>query len=105
MNNSKDLLLPAVKRHKVAIIGLGYVGLPLAIEIGKLNNAKNSYHREIIGFDINEKRINDLRNRKDFTMEFTSEEINEVKTIEYTHNEEVLDKADVSAIHLGILAY
>ena len=95
MNNSQALLLPAIKSHKLAIVGLGYVGLPLAIEIGKLNNSKNSYHREIIGFDINKKRISDLRNQKDFTMEVTSEEINEVKTIEYTHNEEVLDKADV----------
>ncbi len=41
------------KNLKVAIIGLGYVGLPLAVEFG--------HKRPVIGFDINEKRINELK--------------------------------------------
>jgi UDP-N-acetyl-D-glucosamine/UDP-N-acetyl-D-galactosamine dehydrogenase len=39
---------------KIAIIGLGYVGLPLAVEFSK--------KRKVIGFDINQPRINDLNN-------------------------------------------
>ena len=39
---------------KIAVIGLGYVGLPLAVEFGK--------KRTVVGFDINQHRINDLKN-------------------------------------------
>ena len=46
---------------KIAIIGLGYVGLPLAIEFAK--------KRQVVGFDINEKRIKDLKNNIDSTKE------------------------------------
>ena len=51
---------------KIALIGLGYVGLPLAVEFGK--------KRTVIGFDINQSRINDLKNGLDSTLETTSEE-------------------------------
>ena len=50
---------------KIAIIGLGYVGLPLAVEFGK--------NRVVIGFDINQCRINDLKNGVDSTLEISSE--------------------------------
>jgi UDP-N-acetyl-D-galactosamine dehydrogenase len=46
---------------KIGIIGLGYVGLPLAIEFGKIT--------KIIGYDINEERINELKNKEDRTKE------------------------------------
>jgi UDP-N-acetyl-D-glucosamine/UDP-N-acetyl-D-galactosamine dehydrogenase len=49
------------KEKKIAIIGLGYVGLPLAVEFGK--------HFKVLGFDINSKRVNELRNFIDLTME------------------------------------
>jgi UDP-N-acetyl-D-galactosamine dehydrogenase len=52
---------------KLAIIGLGYVGLPLAVEFGK--------QRPVIGFDINEKRINELKAGFDFTLETEPEEL------------------------------
>ena len=45
---------------KIAIIGLGYVGLPLAVEFGK--------NCVVIGFDINQCRINDLKNGVDSTL-------------------------------------
>ncbi len=48
---------------KIAIIGLGYVGLPLAVEFGK--------HRPVLGFDINQARIDELRSGKDSTLEVT----------------------------------
>lgn len=52
---------------KLAIIGLGYVGLPLAVEFGK--------KRSVIGFDINEKRIDELNAGHDFTLETEPEEL------------------------------
>lgn len=52
---------------KLGVIGLGYVGLPLAVEFGKV--------RIVIGFDINQKRINDLRSGIDRTLEVSPEEL------------------------------
>lgn len=52
---------------KIAIIGLGYVGLPLAVEFGK--------HFDTLGFDINTQRVAQLRNGQDSTLETTSEEL------------------------------
>ena len=56
---------------KLAIIGLGYVGLPLAVEFGK--------KRQVVGFDINQKRIDELKSGNDFTLETTAEELHEAK--------------------------
>jgi len=52
---------------KIAIIGLGYVGLPLAVEFGK--------GRPVVGFDINQQRIDELTRGVDKTLEVTSEEL------------------------------
>ena len=52
---------------KIAVIGLGYVGLPLAVEFGK--------KLPTVGFDINEKRINELKEFVDHTLEVTTEEL------------------------------
>lgn len=52
---------------KIAIVGLGYVGLPLAVEFGKI--------RPVVGFDINLRRIDELRNGKDRTLEVTSQNL------------------------------
>lgn len=52
---------------KIAVIGLGYVGLPLAVEFGK--------KYPTLGFDINLNRINDLCNAKDFTLEVSESEL------------------------------
>ena len=59
-----------MKPPKIAIIGLGYVGLPLAVEFGKLF--------EVVGFDINRTRVDELRKNTDVTLETTSEELEEV---------------------------
>jgi UDP-N-acetyl-D-galactosamine dehydrogenase len=61
---------------KLGIIGLGYVGLPLAVEFGK--------KRSVVGFDINQKRIDELRAGNDFTLETTSDELHEAKFLSYT---------------------
>jgi UDP-N-acetyl-D-galactosamine dehydrogenase len=55
---------------KIAIIGLGYVGLPLAVEFAK--------KYQVIGFDINLERVEELKNNEDHTLETTSEELKSV---------------------------
>ena len=59
-----------MENTKIAIIGLGYVGLPLAVEFAK------KFH--VVGFDINQQRIKELRNNEDVTLETTSEELESV---------------------------
>ena len=61
---------------KLGIIGLGYVGLPLAVEFGR--------KRKVIGFDINQKRINELKSGHDSTNEVTSEELAAVKHLTFS---------------------
>ncbi|WP_371767814.1 Vi polysaccharide biosynthesis UDP-N-acetylglucosamine C-6 dehydrogenase TviB [Massilia sp.] len=65
-----------LKDIKLAIIGLGYVGLPLAVEFGR--------RRSVTGFDINQKRIDELKAGTDFTLETTSEELQEATHLRYT---------------------
>ncbi|MGF1555868.1 nucleotide sugar dehydrogenase [Paucihalobacter sp.] len=57
-------------RDKIAIIGLGYVGLPLAVEFAK--------KYPVVGFDINTKRITELKKGKDHTLEVASDDLNSV---------------------------
>ncbi|RLQ88278.1 nucleotide sugar dehydrogenase [Notoacmeibacter ruber] len=61
---------------KIAIIGLGYVGLPLAVAFGE--------KRPVIGFDIRQERIEELRAGKDLTLETTDEELAAATQLEYT---------------------
>jgi UDP-N-acetyl-D-galactosamine dehydrogenase len=61
---------------KLSIIGLGYVGLPLAVEFAR--------KRPVIGFDINQRRIDDLKAGNDFTLETTPEELLAAKFLSLT---------------------
>jgi UDP-N-acetyl-D-galactosamine dehydrogenase len=72
---------------KIAIIGLGYVGLPLAVEFGK--------KRPVIGFDINSRRIDQLRDGDDVTQETTPEELAEAKQLTYSSDAEDLKCCNV----------
>jgi UDP-N-acetyl-D-galactosamine dehydrogenase len=65
-----------MKKKKIAIIGLGYVGLPLAIEFGK--------KRLTVGFDIKQTRVNDLNNGIDLTLENSSKELKAATNLSYT---------------------
>ena len=56
-----------MKRKKIAIVGLGYVGLPLAIEFGK--------KRHVVGFDIDHKRVDELKKSLDSTQEISYQEL------------------------------
>ena len=67
-----------MKNKKIALIGLGYVGLPLAVEFGK--------KRVVVGFDINQPRVNDLKNGADSTLETTPEELKDAVHLSCTTN-------------------
>jgi len=71
----------------VAIIGLGYVGLPLAVEFGK--------QFKTIGFDINSKRIEELNNNYDRTLETTSENLKSSTNLTCTFDLNILKDADI----------
>ncbi|WP_180112711.1 Vi polysaccharide biosynthesis UDP-N-acetylglucosamine C-6 dehydrogenase TviB [Acinetobacter sp. YH12131] len=63
---------------KIAIIGLGYVGLPLAVEFGK--------QLTVVGFDIQQKRIQELKSGQDHTLEVSSEELKQATQLTYSAN-------------------
>lgn len=72
---------------KLAIIGLGYVGLPLAVEFGK--------SRSVLGFDINQSRIAELKSGVDNTLEVSPEDLGAAKHLEYSSSLEELKSCDV----------
>ena len=61
---------------KIAVIGLGYVGLPLAVEFSKKYN--------VIGFDINAMRIQELQSGIDRTLELETSELKKANNLKYT---------------------
>ncbi|SUU07418.1 Vi polysaccharide biosynthesis UDP-N-acetylglucosamine C-6 dehydrogenase TviB [Acinetobacter haemolyticus] len=63
---------------KIAIIGLGYVGLPLAVEFGK--------QLPVVGFDIHQKRIQELQSGQDHTLEVSPEELKQATHLSYSAN-------------------
>ena len=67
-----------VNSLRLGIIGLGYVGLPLAVEFGKI--------RKTIGYDINQERIKELKSCIDRTLEITKKEIKNSKKLTFTSN-------------------
>ena len=71
----------------IAVIGLGYVGLPLAVEFGK--------KRTVIGFDIKHQRVFELASGVDHTLECSAEELKEAKHLSFTSESEQLKKAQV----------
>ncbi len=72
---------------KLAIIGLGYVGLPLAVEFGK--------KYPTIGFDINATRIEELKEGIDRTLEVSTEELQEAKNLSFTTSIEDIKNANI----------
>ena len=67
-----------LKKKKIGVIGMGYVGLPLAIAFSKKNYVN--------GFDINKKRINELRKKIDLTGEVSKKEISKAKNLHFSDN-------------------
>jgi len=75
-----------IENIKIAIIGLGYVGLPLAVEFGRLHT--------VIGFDINQHRIDELKAGRDYTLETSVEELREAKNLVFTSDPLALKAAN-----------
>jgi UDP-N-acetyl-D-glucosamine/UDP-N-acetyl-D-galactosamine dehydrogenase len=74
-------------KNKIALIGLGYVGLPLAVEFGK--------KFETIGFDINESRVKDLKRGIDNTLEVIPEELLHATMLTYTTNPDEIRNCNI----------
>lgn len=71
---------------KLSIVGLGYVGLPLAVEFGR--------KRPVVGFDINQRRIDELKAGNDSTLETTQEELAAAKHLNFTTNHDDLSSCN-----------
>lgn len=71
----------------IAVIGLGYVGLPLAAEFGK--------HRRVIGFDINQARIAELKSGHDSTLECTDQDLSAAQHLSFSNKLDDLKAAQV----------
>jgi UDP-N-acetyl-D-galactosamine dehydrogenase len=78
------------KDKTIAVIGLGYVGLPLAVEFGKF--------RKVIGFDVNSKRVNELQGGNDHTLECTPSELALANQLTYSYDSKDLNEAQIYII-------
>ena len=78
--------IPDLSNIKLAIIGLGYVGLPLAVEFSKI--------RAVIGFDINSKRIDQLKACHDFTLETEPKELRDAIKLIFSTNPDDLTECN-----------
>ena len=78
------------KKSKIAIIGIGYVGLPLAIEFSK--------KRKVVAFDLSKKRIKDLMNCYDHTLEVSTAELKKTNNIKYTNSINDIKKCKIFII-------
>ncbi|MFM5115982.1 Vi polysaccharide biosynthesis UDP-N-acetylglucosamine C-6 dehydrogenase TviB [Aeromonas hydrophila] len=76
-----------MKDKRIAIIGLGYVGLPLAVEFGK--------KYKTVGFDINPQRVEGLKNGIDSTLECTGEDLNSAKLLRYSNTLEDINDCNI----------
>ena len=73
------------KKEKIAVVGLGYVGMPLALEFGKIVDT--------IGFDLNKKRVDSLKKGHDSNEEVPEDDIKAAKNLKFTCNESDLKEA------------
>ena len=76
-----------LRNCRIGVVGLGYVGLPLAVEFGK--------HFEALGFDVNPKRIAQLRAGRDLTLEVTGAELKSARQLRFTTELEDLKRCRV----------
>lgn len=82
--------LPALEDVRLAVVGLGYVGLPLAVEFGKV--------LPVVGFDINEARVKELRDGTDLTLEVSDAELAAVSDLTFTS-----EASDLAACNVYIV--
>lgn len=97
----KQMQLPSLSECKIGVIGLGYVGLPVAIAFAsekKCKRTNKDLNRKVIAFDINNERINSLKKGIDKTNEINSLVISNCENILFTSNSKDLVDADVFII-------
>tara|TARA_B100000212_G_scaffold325210_1_gene286694 strand:- start:3416 stop:4771 length:1356 start_codon:yes stop_codon:yes gene_type:complete len=93
--------LPSLDSTQVAIIGLGYVGLPLAVEIAECRTClltKKILNRKVVGFDLNLERIQNLKEGYDYTNELTREKLKSKLPLKFTADEKCLNHSDIFII-------
>ena len=93
-----SLSFPPVNSCTVGIIGLGYVGLPLAIELAiqkKCSNTLTTINRRVIGFDVNHERLSELRCGIDRTNEVSRQELQNASGLLLTSDPDDLTSVDV----------
>ena len=93
--------LPPLNKCTVAVIGLGYVGLPLAVEFAKpqaCHRTSAQLKRQVIGFDINSQRLDELRQGIDRTNETSVDELQAASLLEFTNDPAELVRADVFVV-------
>jgi UDP-N-acetyl-D-galactosamine dehydrogenase len=98
MGSELILALPPVQTCTVAVIGLGYVGLPLAVAFAKQQLCPRSallLRRRVIGFDVSAARLEELRASHDRTREVSATELQMATALEYTDDPDLLVEADV----------
>ena len=91
-------MFPPLNTCTIAVIGLGYVGLPRAGEFAKSQFAPHTgdeFYRRVIGFDINLKRLKELRQGIDRTNEISQDDLYSLKCLEFTDDPALLAEADV----------
>ena len=92
---------PDINTCTVAVIGLGYVGLPLAVEFSKSKTCCRTgtpLRRRVIGFDINQQRVSELQAGHDRTCETSSAELEAAPLLELTTDQNLLADADVFVV-------
>ena len=101
MASELTLPLPPLASCTVAVIGLGYVGLPLAVELAKHQECVRTgepLRRRVIGFDVNTLRLEELRAGHDRTREISPSELQAATGLELTADPALLAQADVFVV-------
>ena len=80
-------MIPEIRKCRIGIVGLGYVGLPLAVEFGK--------HYETVGFDVKPERIAQLRRGRDVTLEVTRAELKAARRLSFSTDLKALRSCQV----------
>lgn len=88
--NRAYIMIPKSNKEKLGIIGLGYVGLPLALEFSKIY--------DVVGFDINAQRVAELRAGHDNTLEITNDELERNTFITYSSSVDDLKRCNTYII-------
>ncbi len=91
-------MFPSYNNCKIGIIGLGYVGLPLASEFAKKKKcliSENYLEREVLGFDTNSTRINQLNKSIDITDQISETILSNLDNLKFTNNSEELIRCEV----------